>query len=627
MKKKIFFIFSLFIYFNFSYSQDVKKLVYKAFASKDSSEYYFRLAKKNCKTTADEAEYFFGQNARCCDYGLLDSSIVYGKKAIEKLKQTKNNNYLYYVYNNLAKAYREKGQYEKAINIIIEGLKIAEVENKEYWIANYNTNIALNYHDFESYAKGVYYGKKGFKYAVLSKTKDINSISTALNSIAINFDDWHKPDSALYYHKKIFKYVKGKDTLGVNYTYNNIGNTLLKLKKYKEAEGWIKRGMKIFEINSNGVKDASYYYENATHYTNLANVAYELDDYEKAEKLFDKAFYYAKNSKNAEKLRDYYHHRYLFNKKRNNLEKTVQYQENYIKLRDSVFNKERATTFAELEAKYQNEKKEKELLKSKAAIVQKELETKRKNNQLIIASILAIGFFVIGYLVYRQQKQKNKQQAQEHELKSAIVQIETQNKLQEQRLSISRDLHDNIGAQLTFIISSVDNVKYAFDITNEKLDNKLTTISSFAKETIVELRDTIWAMNSNAISYEDLEVRINNYIEKAKEAKDQISFSFAIDESLKHTKLTSVEGMNIYRTIQEAINNSIKYANASIISINVKKMDNQTKITISDNGIGFNEATIEKGNGLQNMKKRIEEIGGKFMLSSSIDGTKIEVLI
>jgi signal transduction histidine kinase len=55
---------------------------------------------------------------------------------------------------------------------------------------------------------------------------------------------------------------------------------------------------------------------------------------------------------------------------------------------------------------------------------------------------------------------KNKQQHQEFELKSAMAQIESQNKLQEQRLSISRDLHDNIGAQLTFIISSLENTKF-----------------------------------------------------------------------------------------------------------------------------------------------------------------------
>jgi signal transduction histidine kinase len=230
-------------------------------------------------------------------------------------------------------------------------------------------------------------------------------------------------------------------------------------------------------------------------------------------------------------------------------------------------------------------------------------------------------------LIYRQQKLKTTQQAQEFELKSAISKIENQNKLQEQRLNISRDLHDNIGAQLTFIISSVDNIKYAFDITNEKLDNKLSNISSFAKDTIIELRDTIWAMNSNEISFEDLEIRINNYIEKAREAKDQISFSFAIDPVLKTQKLTSVQGMNIYRTIQEALNNAIKYANATVISINAKQVENQLKIIIQDNGVGFDEATVEKGNGLQNMQKRIEEIGGEFHLSSSNEGTRIEILI
>jgi signal transduction histidine kinase len=274
----------------------------------------------------------------------------------------------------------------------------------------------------------------------------------------------------------------------------------------------------------------------------------------------------------------------------------------------------------ELETKYQTTKKEKQ-------IIQQQAEVKKRNLYLVGLSGLILLLGIIAYLINRQQKQKLAQQEQEYQLKNAISQIETQNKLQEQRLSISRDLHDNIGAQLTFIISSVDNVKYAFDITNEKLDQKLTNISSFAKETILELRDTIWAMNHNEISYEDLEIRINNYIEKAKQSKDQISFSFAIEDVLKTKRLTSVEGMNIYRTIQEAINNAIKYANASIISVNVKEQDGQTKITISDNGSGFDTETTESGNGLQNMKKRIEEIGGKFVLSSSIEGTKIEVLV
>lgn len=620
MEKKIFFGCLMFLYFNFSFSQEAKKYIYKAFGSKDSSDYYFKLAKKNIKTPADEAEYYFGKNARCNDYNQPDSCVFYGLIAIQKFKKIGNINSQYYVFNNIAASYRKQGQYEKAISYILDGLKLAESENKEYWLANYNTNISLNYHDFESYSKGVYYGKKALNYGLKAKKRDEKSITFALNAIAISFDDWNKPDSALYYHKKVFNYIKGKDTLEYSHTYNNIGNTYMKQKKYIEAESWIKRAMIIGATNSNGLKDASYYYENATHYTNLATIAYNLDDFAKAETLFDKAYFYVKNSKSAEKFRDYFQQRYLFNKKRKNLEKTVEFQENYIKLRDSVFEIERAKTFTELETKYQTEKKEKLLL-------QKEAEAKQKNVVIIGVTLLSFLIAVIGLLIYRQQKQKNQQQEQEFEFKSAISKIENQNKLQEQRLNISRDLHDNIGAQLTFIISSVDNIKYAFDITNEKLDNKLSNISSFAKDTIVELRDTIWAMNSNEISFDDLEIRINNYIEKAKEAKDQISFSFAIDSVLKTQKLTSVQGMNIYRTIQEAVNNAIKYANATVISINAKQLENQLKIIIQDNGIGFDQATVQKGNGLNNMQKRIEEIGGELHLSSSNEGTRIEILI
>lgn len=221
---------------------------------------------------------------------------------------------------------------------------------------------------------------------------------------------------------------------------------------------------------------------------------------------------------------------------------------------------------------------------------------------------------------------KSNLRQQEVELECNRLQIESKTKLQEQKLSISRDLHDNIGSQLTFIISSVDNVKYAFDIDDSKLNNKLTDISSFAKETIVELRDTIWAMNSDEITFEDLESRIHNFIGKAQEVKDNIEFSFETDASLKVIKLTSVEGINLYRSIQEALNNAIKYADSTKIEITATKIGSQTQIRIQDNGIGFDETAVQKGNGLQNMQKRIEDINGTFNLESSNLGTTITMV-
>lgn len=181
--------------------------------------------------------------------------------------------------------------------------------------------------------------------------------------------------------------------------------------------------------------------------------------------------------------------------------------------------------------------------------------------------VLAVILSLLGYLFYSQQRIKNRQLQKENELKDALIKIETQNRLQEQRLRISRDLHDNIGAQLTFIISSLDNLKYGFQLP-EKLSNKLKSISEFTSTTIYELRDTIWAMNKNEISLEDLQSRISNFIDKANFATDRIKFDFKSNASDdKNFTLTSVQGMNVYRIVQEAINNALKYANAKNITV------------------------------------------------------------
>ena len=243
-------------------------------------------------------------------------------------------------------------------------------------------------------------------------------------------------------------------------------------------------------------------------------------------------------------------------------------------------------------------------------------------------SLLTFFIALVGFLIYRQQKLKNRQQEQEHELQKAISKIETQNKLHEQRLSISRDLHDNIGAQLTFIISSIDNIKYAFNLNDTKLDNRLQSISTFTKETIIELRDTIWAMNTAVISLEDLMARIFNFIEKAKSAKENIRFNLSIEEKLSQLTLTSVTGMNIYRTIQEAVNNAIKYSHATDVDIIINSIESKLSVTVSDNGIGFDPTTTPKGNGLLNMEKRILGIGGIFKFDSApTQGTRVEIVL
>ena len=627
MIRKLYFVSLILFGFSIVSAQKNGSLLGKAFNSKDSSNYYFKLAKNAATSESDLAEYYFCKNARCTDYNQPDSAVIYGKIALEKFKKIGKTGAAFSVFNNISKVYQSQGQYGKAVQMALEGLQMAEKEKNEYWEIMFTISLSNKYHDFENYAKGTFYGKKGYELAKNAKKPNNDFISYALNTLAINFDDWNFPEKALLYHKKNFEYQKGKDTLKLGTTYNNIGNTLLKMKKFQEASRWFNRCLKIYEVTLLK-KDDAYYYNFATVYTNLAQIATDLNNFEKAEKLFVKAKYFCIKSTNAEKLRDYYYQNAKFNKKRKDLQKTIDSQESYIKLRDSIFNKDRDRSLADLEAKYQNEKKEREIVANKSKILESEFLLKQKNNQFLLVGLLLIGFLVVGFLMYRQQKLKNTQQAQTFELKQAISQIETQNKLQNQRLAISKDLHDNIGAQLTFIISSVETAKFAPEIANTKLGNKLTKISDFTKDTIIELRDTIWAMNSSEISFEDLQIRISNFIEKANDVSENSIFKFTIDANLNNIKLSSITGMNIYRTIQEAVNNALKHASAPEIVVAISAINDKINILITDNGFGFNKDAVMQGNGLQNMQKRIEEIGGTFNIKSEPGkGTKISILI
>ena len=312
---------------------------------------------------------------------------------------------------------------------------------------------------------------------------------------------------------------------------------------------------------------------------------------------------------------------------KNDLKSALFYQKRYNAFKDSTLNIETKDRVAELEIKYETEKKENQILQQRAEIAEKNLQVKRRN-MIIFGSLgLALILGLLGYLLYNQQKLKNRQLRKEGELKSALARIETQNKLQEQRLRISRDLHDNIGAQLTFIISSIDNVKYGFTDINEKLNNKLAGISLFTSQTIYELRDTIWAMNKESITCDDLQARIANFIENAKNASAQTDFSFNIDSSLDQTHVfSSIQGMNIYRIIQEAVNNALKYSSATKIEVAISRLNETYIFKIADNGKGFDLSSTELGNGLNNMKKRGRDIGGEFSINSTPNKGTVVIL-
>lgn len=580
----------------------------------------------------------------------LDSALVYGEKALLFAQKTKKHQLISQCYSNLGGVYLRKENFKKSEESYQKTIQIRTANKDFEGVAKAKINIGNVLASKQDYVPATKYFIEAIQYF---DGKNDTIVSLTKGNLGLIFYEMKNFPKAIKYLEESTDFLKKNNMQqGLCHTYLSLGDvyldkkdTLKALNSYKTSLENCKSckdnlGISTLNQRIGAVHSAKGNSENAKKYYQISEkLLKELNsEIEQTNVMLSKSedFIQQKKYREAYELllqvkkihKEYESDRYLLETYKK-LTIVCLYQEmkdssafyfnQYTNLKDDKLKSSVLEQTAELETKYQTAEKEKQLL-------QKEAEAKKKTTTIIILSLFAFFIAIVGFLIYRQQRLKNVQQKQEFELQSAIAQIENQNKLHEQRLAISRDLHDNIGAQLTFIISSVENLKFGFPTMENSIKNHLTKISDFTKTTIVELRDTIWAMNANEFTFDDLSSRIYNFIEKAQSAKENTMFKFSVDESLKNSKFSSLEGVNLYRTIQETVNNAIKYADANEVSVQVKPNEKGITIEISDNGKGFDIDTIDLGNGIVNMQKRIEEIGGVFKIQSELNkGTQITI--
>ncbi|WP_162843256.1 tetratricopeptide repeat-containing sensor histidine kinase [Ichthyenterobacterium magnum] len=582
------------------------------------------------KKLAKEKKFMFGLTELTNTHGIymdvtgkLDSAKFYFTKALKLSREHKISIIESMCLNNLGMFNWNNGNYNEALNYFFQALKMYENINDEKSVSVPLNNIGLIYQEMNLSEKALDYHKQALE--IRKKYKLEKDQVASLNNIGICYKELGQIDNAISVYKEGLKLAKTSDNLLDYYRLlDNLANSYHINGDYLKS---IEIHLKALDKPDNFNADEK---GNLVAYANLVSSYNHINKPEKGLFFAKKGFDIIKKYPDFEHYSaDLFLHAAESNYMLGNIKTARTYIDRFVAIKDSLFSEQNAKAIADLEVQYDTEKKEKQILIQRAELAEQSLTIQKRNYQLYGLIGLALILGIIGYLFYNQQKLKNQQLQKENELKDALVKIETQNRLQEQRLRISRDLHDNIGAQLTFIISSIDNLKYGFEIKDEQLTSKLDAISNFASSTIYELRDTIWAMNKSEISFEDLQARISNFIDKANSIDDAINFSFAIDNSVNLSKeFTSVEGMNIHRVLQEAIHNSIKHAEASEIKVNVSQYKNAYHFEVSDNGKGFNPKTVKKGNGLNNMQNRIHDIGGEFAITSNeTSGTKIRVKI
>lgn len=188
------------------------------------------------------------------------------------------------------------------------------------------------------------------------------------------------------------------------------------------------------------------------------------------------------------------------------------------------------------------------------------------------------------------------------------------------RKNIATDLHDDLGSTLNSV-----KVFTNLAISGVKQEENLQQIKDNLQEATTGLRDMIWVLDDSLDTVEELVTRLNQYATPVAAASN-MKTSIKADSKISSYKFTKEEKRNLFLVCKEAINNSIKYSETSRIDVLIEPDGKKIKITIADDGKGFDVEQVTKGYGLKNMEYRAGQVNYKTTVSSTPGkGTQIEI--
>lgn len=513
------------------------------------------------------------------------------------------------------------------------------------------SNIQLNFNDNLGAENSA---SKSLRY--YRDRKDLYGEYDALTNIGIASYGNENFEKAIEYHQKALELAKSGDIDKKYYlqeiSLNNIGNCFQNLKKYDEAILQFKKALN----NENLYRDLPSLYATLT--DNLAYSEFKLNgNNNQILKLLLKAlrtrdslrlesrivyskihlseFYFHKNdtttaqkyskealelSKKTGILFDL-----LISLKQNTLvdhKNSSKYSKEYIKISDSLQQEERKSKDKFARIAFETDE-----------IIQEKDKLAEQNRSLLY---FFIGTLFVGLLLFviRTQRAKNrelllKQQQQKVNEEIYNLMISQQATIEENRVKekkrIAQELHDGVLGRLFGARLNLDSLNRFND--DESIASRFNYLAEL-KNIEQDIREISHDLNREKY------VLINNFVAIVSNLLDDQANSFeaelssSLDESIQWDRVENAVKINLYRILQESLQNINKYANAQNITVEFKKENNQIRFKITDDGIGFDVNTKKKGIGLQNMQSRVQECGGTFEIKSKKGkGTTTVVLV
>ena len=519
------------------------------------------------------------------------------------------------VLNSLGLLFWHQNEVEKALEYYYKGVTINDSLGIEIELARNYLNIgnALSYRNSFQNALKYYSLSEDLTSKNLNGTRDslqVAFISTCRGNIFADFDNPKKNyDSAIIMYNQalpIYQAIgRPEDLAG---SFNNYGLVYEGLAKTDSSSNSLLH--KALENYTRALDLRSEESSRMISYLNIGNVQRKLNKYNMAKLSYLNALAIAEKSKNQRDVMNIVENLILNNLSRSRNHEILKYFERYDQLKDTLYTELRAKQFEELQTKYETEKKDQQLKLNEATILIKTAESRT----LMITLLVAIGFTIILIIIFQQRQkalkslrqkeqelhaQEVNQMVHNQELKAINAMLEGEEK---ERKRIAEDLHDRVGSMLSAM-------KLQADPKNEHMNGLLD-------ETVDEVR---------RISH-NLETKVLNrfgLVAALEDLADKINKAEKVDFELQHLDLSErlenkVE-INAYRIVQELVSNALKHSQASEITTQVNRIDNQIIITVEDNGVGFNSLEVKEqatGMGLKNVKSRAHELNGNFNVDS-----------
>ncbi len=378
-------------------------------------------------------------------YSIPDSALFYYKKSLKILTITDNKIDIAKCFENIGNIFYDKSDYDKSFEYYQKSLNINNSIDNKPGTANNLGNIGNIFYYQENYSKAIYYYKKALR--AQNVNNDIEGIMRSNINIGNIYSNTSVFDSALIYYQKALEYqneVNNDNIMAL--TYINIGIVYDNLTNYKKAIEYCDKSLIIYKRNNNKFGMAQNYLE--------LSILYHKQDF------YNKAIYNAKRGLELSKMisnlylqKDIYRILSDIYKGSNQYFRALEYKDSTSILNDSIFNIEKTQAIAEMDARYESEKKKKQIIQQQAELKSIQQKTEKHQNQrnfFIVAVILVFLLVFLANALLR--KQKEKLLAAEKELLQKNEQLYTTNKIIESQnkditeknhelLTIDEDLH------------------------------------------------------------------------------------------------------------------------------------------------------------------------------------------